>query len=1396
MAGEGDTAPVAAAVDTPPPALRPLGWRQKAMASVLGLFALLALGLVILDSSLGHRFIIDRIAALTPANGLRVEIGRIDGSLFGEAVLHDIQLKDPRGTFMTVPEAELDWRPFAWLKSGLDIRKLVLHRGHLLRRPAFNKGEPGGSVLPNFDIRIDRLEIDNLTADKGVFGPRRRIDLVARADIRKGRALLDVDGRFGGGDRLLVKLDSEPDRDRFDLAVDYSAPRGGLLAGVSGATSSVRAKVYGAGAWKTWNGVIVAQRDGKDLAAMLLANRAGRYTMAGEVYPGDLLAGRARAAAGDKLALRFDGTFVDNVIDGRLALSGAALAVGSRGRLDLGNNAADGLFVRALALRPELLLPSPKLAGVQLVATLDGPFRDLSIDHVLTAARLDAGSVVAENLRTAGVARWNGKTLTLPLALTAGRVVTGNAQVDPRFAGGRVTGTLALTGSQLASEDLAIDLRGLAARLVMRGDLKGGGFAFAGPVAARGFSLTNLGLVDADAKILFKIGAGMPWTLQANLAGRMTRVDNATLQTLTGGGIRFAGGVRLGQQVPILFDKARLTSAKLALNADGRQLGDGTTTITGNGRHVDYGPFTVQADIGAAGPKAVLVFADPWPAGGLKDVRVALSPIAEGFRIETAGGSTLGPFDGVLALFSPPGGPTRIEIRQMKVWQTGVTGTLLLGGSGVSGELALAGGGLSGQIRIDPRGNGQQIDALVTARNARFGGPRPLSIGNGRLEVSGFLEKGRSTIAGNVYAEGLSSGSLFIGKLAANARLVNGAGQVTASIAGRRGSRFAVQGTAAISPDRVVVLAGGDYAGRSIRMPRRAVLTREGEGWRLAPTQLDFGNGTIIAEGHLLGGPTELNLQVADMPLSAADIFVADLGLGGTASGIVDYRSAGGVPSGRARLMVKGLTRSGLVLTSRPVDLYLVAALDRDALETRSVIEEKGETRGRLQARIAGLPQGGSLRERLRSGSLFGQLRYNGPADALWRLTGVEIFDLTGPVAIAADMTGTLDNPQVRGAMSSSDLRVQSALTGTDLQKVTMRGSFAGSRLTLSNFAGTTANGGRIAGSGTVDLSDIAERGVPLDLRLSATNAQILNRDDMAATVTGPLRIRSDGIGGTIAGRVRIEEARWQLGRAAAALALPEIRTREINRPADVAPPRVAARPWNWLIDAAGDGKIEVRGLGLDSEWGANVRLRGDTSNPQIFGNANLVRGGYEFAGKRFELTRGRIAFDGNVPVDPRLDIVAEGDTEGISARIAITGSSLRPSITFSSTPALPEEELLSRILFGSSITQISAPEALQLAAAVASLRGGSGLDPINKLRTAIGLDRLRIVGADAARGSGTSIAVGKYIGRRFFVELVTDGKGYSATSVEFRITRWLALLGTISTIGNQSVNLKVSKDY
>ena len=96
-----------------------------------------------------------------------------------------------------------------------------------------------------------------------------------------------------------------------------------------------------------------------------------------------------------------------------------------------------------------------------------------------------------------------------------------------------------------------------------------------------------------------------------------------------------------------------------------------------------------------------------------------------------------------------------------------------------------------------------------------------------------------------------------------------------------------------------------------------------------------------------------------------------------------------------------------------------------------------------------------------------------------------------------------------------------------------------------------------------------------------------------------------------------------------------------------------------------------------------------------------------------------------------------------------------------------------------------------------AAFQGAAGaLDPINAVRRATGLSRLRILPGDTTTGQKTSIAAGKNIGRNLYVELITDGQGYSATSVEYQITRWLALISTVSTIGRQSAAARISKDY
>lgn len=1399
------------------------GRRRRRWAKRLGwliaiLVAPVLLAAAFFSTPIGKRFITDQIAAVAPASGLRFQVGRIEGDIYGQAVLHDVVVSDPRGVFLTIPEVVLDWRPLKWLWSGLDVRELTARRGRLQRLPELLPGDPDAPLLPDFDIRVDRLAIEDLVIAPGVATPdAHRANLIAQVDIRDGRVLVDADGRFGQRDRIALLLDAEPDGDRFDLAFNYVAPQGGVLSGLAGLDSGYVARVVGDGTWSRWRGTAVARRwsespqaggSTRAVAAFQISNDAGLYGLLGQVRPVVIEDGLIARALGEVVSITARFQLDDSIAEGRAAAVSRALGFRAAGVVDLADNLVEGARVGLRLRDPELFGEQFRLEEAELAADVAGAFRDLAIDHRLIASRLVASGVAVSGLEQQGLARYDGENLVVPLTLTADRVTTGNQVADPRLVNGRLSGRLVydLERQRLLADGARLTFPGLRATLTLRGDVGAGAYALTGPLRAERLAIESVGQLTADARILARFGPSVPWSLRANIDGVLTAVTNETFATIAGQRIRFSGALGMGAGQPIMLRDVEIDSPRLTARLDSRvQPGtNGTrTTLAGRGRHTEYGPFSFDAEISGDGPRAVLVLADPYPAAGLEDVRIAIAPSVDGFALDVSGGSLLGPFDGAVELVLPDQGPARLAIQQLEVYRTNVSGGLVFADAGLSGDLVLTGGGVNGDVRFAPAGNDAVAFAVdLAVRNASFGGDRRITLSRAQIDASGqFGGREGLRIDGDVSGTGLQYGQLYLANFTAAAQIANGSGGVTGAIAGSRADRFALKYDADVAPGRLGLLARGEYGGSAITMPRRAILTEQGDGgWRLAPTQLGFGSGYAIFSGQLGGDETALEAKLARMPLRLLDIAGAELGIGGRLSGIVEYRDGpAGSPTANARIRIERFSRAGLVLSSRPVNVLGVIDLAENRLTAAGRLFEGEERRGDITARISGLGPGDDLVRRLMNGRLDARLVFDGPAETLWRLAAIETFDLTGPIAVALRAQGTLAAPRIDGTLASDGLTVQSALSGTRVDRISARGRFAGSRLELTRFSGATRGNGSLTGSGTVDLAGLsADRGPRLDLRASARNARLLDANGLQATVTGPLRIVSDGVGGTIAGRVRIDRARWSLGRAAPDAALPRIATTEINGE-NRGPARRSGRDavWRYLVNASAPSRVAVDGLGLDSEWGVDIALRGTVEDPRIGGSARLVRGDYTFAGTRFELTRGRIQFDQNVPIDPRLDILAETSTSGTDVNIAITGNAQSPSIAFSSEPALPEEEILARLLFGGSVTSLSATDAVQLAAAIAALQGGGGgLDPIGELRESIGLDQLRIVSADPLIGRGTGIALGKNIGRRIYVELVTDGRGYSATQVEYRITSWLALLGTVSTIGRDSILAEISRDY
>ena len=165
--------------------------------------------------------------------------------------------------------------------------------------------------------------------------------------------------------------------------------------------------------------------------------------------------------------------------------------------------------------------------------------------------------------------------------------------------------------------------------------------------------------------------------------------------------------------------------------------------------------------------------------------------------------------------------------------------------------------------------------------------------------------------------------------------------------------------------------------------------------------------------------------------------------------------------------------------------------------------------------------------------------------------------------------------------------------------------------------------------------------------------------------------------------------------------------------------------------------------------------------------------------------------------MDPTISLVASADVEDVIVNVNVSGQAYNPQISFSSNPGLPQDEIMARILFGSSVGNLSAIQAVQLAASLNSLRGaGGGLNPLGKLRSATGFDRLRIVGADEDTGQGTSLAAGKYLTDDIYLEVITDARGFTATQLEISLTPALSVLSQAGGAVGTNVNVRYKKNY
>lgn len=1373
--------------------------------ALVGIVIVLATALIYgavrwVDSDNGRAFLVKQLPRIEMEIGLTVSADRIEGSIFGVATIHGLKLSDPKGVFAEIPRVDLDWRPLDLATKTFTARRLTTPEFRLLRLPKLLPST-SPTFFPDFNFAIARFRIDRLVLEAPVTGTRRVFGVGGNADIRAGRALVDLtalalgETARGAGDTLRLHLDVEPDANKFDVDAMVAAPAGGALVTLLGLPAPLDARLSGDGSWSKWTGRLAAQLGGRPLADIAITGNSGRFTANGRATPAAILSGIPARLLAPALTIDASAEFKDGTAAVIGIFTSAAIDVRLRGGIDTAAESFENFVVNARLMRPAAVSASLSGRDIAVTARLAGTLRRPIVDYRLTAASLGWGATVISDLRAAGIVNLAASPLTIPLAANATRVTGLNASVTPFLTNVRIDGAFRVANGQVTTNGLRFRSDRLSGTINLIATPATSTFLISTRTVVPGVAIPGVGIADVDVDLRISSGAGGQ-QLSGPVRVRVTRLDNAGLASLTEGLPTIVADVVVAPDRSVVIRSLRLTSPGLNAIGSGRYGADGRINATAKGVSRAYGPFTLAVAGPATAPVVDVTLAKPGFGIGLADLTARIKGGADGWRFDGNAQTDYGPLTAAGVVGS--GSPIAIDVTKLTI--AGLTGqgrVVQTPAGPFAGTIDIAGRGLAAKVVLSAQDAIQRADITAVATAAQINLATPVSIDKGSLSLVVLLPAGTGpSVTGRFDVSNVRRGDLVIDKSSGSIDFANSNGRAAITASGNADIPFTIKADADFDPGRITIAASGSVNRRPITLSAPAVVTRTAGGWVLAPVTIVTPEGKLLVEGQF-GDQRRLKATFDRVSLALLAIAFPRFDVSGRMSGTIDVSLAeNGVPLGSANLRINGLSRATVTSVSAPIDIGINAAFDASAATARAVIVRGGKIEGRAQVRIGPIPTGEeSLTERIFAARVFGQLRFQGPAEIIWGLTGIGGVDIRGPIAIAADVGGILGNPQLTGTARSEGARVEVTALGSVIDQASLDARFTQSRLELVRFGGRVGRNGSISGTGGIDL--VRARGFPIDIRLAMKTAQLVNRDELTATATGNVRIATDEYGGVISGKLQIDEARYRLGRTAAAqvpvLPVTEINTQLLGRRVNTYVP-----PTRWLLnlDVDANRRLFVSGIGLEAEWRADLKVRGPVTGPEVNGRVELVRGDYDFAGKRFALTRGDLRFQGSFPPDPTINISATSTSNGFTAQLDVTGTALRPAIAFSSVPSYPEDEILSRILFGESVTNLSAPEAVQLAAALGSLRGGSGFNPINAVRSGLGIDRLRIMPADAATGRGTSVAAGQYIGRNVYVELATDAQGYTATRIEVSLTRSLSILSEVATLGGTSASVRWKRDY
>jgi hypothetical protein len=355
--------------------------------------------------------------------------------------------------------------------------------------------------------------------------------------------------------------------------------------------------------------------------------------------------------------------------------------------------------------------------------------------------------------------------------------------------------------------------------------------------------------------------------------------------------------------------------------------------------------------------------------------------------------------------------------------------------------------------------------------------------------------------------------------------------------------------------------------------------------------------------------------------------------------------------------------------------------------------------------------------------------------------------DTRGSVRLDLSLTGTTENPEIRGTIDFQKNEV--GIRGfPPIEELEGRLALDGPTV-RPNLSGLLGDG-RFQLGGSLKLKRF--RPESYDLTLKGGNLSYTRPGAYRIDFDADVKLAGSLPSPRLSGRIDVVDA----------LYTKPFRLRElVLKPFEEEPKEEAAwqktlEPWELDLTVKHSGDLRIKNNIATIFLLADLRVSGTFGRPLIAGALTATEGEVRLFGDTFTLTEGRLEYIDPARKEPYLTIVAEEDLPPLyTVMVQLKGYLSNLDVDLTSTPALPREDVLSLITTGRTQEELRQSGINRQSLGVGVLAGEITSAIEQPIARSTGLDVFRLEASES--GQLSKVALGKNVTDRLTLEFQSD---------------------------------------